>query len=68
MGQAIVCDRLFIRNFGLCELAAVEEDTCAMFVVVRHVFVTRSVSSLRLVASKLDLYFILFVEPQSISK
>ena len=36
LGQAIVCDRQFIRGFGLRQLAAVEKNVRAMFVVFRH--------------------------------
>ena len=32
--QAIVCDCLFIRGFGLRELAPVEKNACTMFVGV----------------------------------
>jgi len=36
IGQAIVYDSLFIGRFGLRQLAAVEKNSCAMFVGVRH--------------------------------
>jgi hypothetical protein len=36
IGQAIIRDSLFVRGFSLRELAAVEKNSCAMFVGVRH--------------------------------
>jgi hypothetical protein len=41
IGQAIICDCLFVRGFSLRELAAVEKNSCAMFVGVGHLFVKR---------------------------
>jgi hypothetical protein len=46
IGEAIICDCLFIRGFGLRELAAVEKNSCAMFVGVRHLFVKREVKDI----------------------
>jgi hypothetical protein len=34
LGQAIICDCLFIRSFGLRELTTVEKNSCAMLVGV----------------------------------
>ena len=36
IGQAIIRDCLFIRSFGLRQLAAVEKNSCTMFVVISH--------------------------------
>jgi hypothetical protein len=36
IGQAIIRDSLFVRGFSLRELAAVEKNSCAMFVGVSH--------------------------------
>jgi hypothetical protein len=36
LGQAIVCDCLFVRGFGLRQLAAMKKNAPAMFMIVRH--------------------------------
>ena len=46
IGQAIIRDCLFIRSFGLRELAAVEKNSRAMFVGVRHGWCVVRISSL----------------------
>jgi hypothetical protein len=54
-------------------LAAVEKNSCAMFVVISHIqcregYLYSSIAAFRRVASKLDLNFVLFIESQSIAK
>jgi hypothetical protein len=36
IGQAIIRDSLFVRGFSLRQLAAVQKNSRAMFVVIRH--------------------------------
>ncbi len=81
LGQAIIRDCLFVCRSGLRQLASVEKNARAMFVIISHLqcrsftlpltpYPSRveSIAAFRRIASKLDLNLILFVEPQSIAK